>query len=436
MNKVQSIERKTLIKIPEFCLVALIGPSGSGKSTFARRNFKQTEILSSDFFRGMICDEEHNQDASKEAFEALYAILKKRLKRLKITVVDATNVKRESRQILLDMAKKYHCTLIAVVLNMPEKLCIDRNIMRLSRCVPAEIVSQHVEDLHISLPGLKSEGFKHIYVLSSPEEANSVIIEKEPLWNNLRYEHGPFDIIGDVHGCHTELEMLLKKLGYKTKITNNGANHYEISHPEGRKVIFLGDLVDRGPNTPEVLRLVMSMVKSGSAFCIAGNHDIKLAKKLKGKDIKISHGLAESLEQLQKEKPEFIKEVVNFIDSLVTHYVLDNGKLVVAHGGLKEKYQGRISKRVIDFALYGETTGETDEYGLPVRKNWTLEYEGKAMVVYGHTPAHESEWLNKTINIDNGCVFGGKLTALRYPEKEIVSVNALKTYFEPAGKLK
>ena len=103
---------------------------------------------------------------------------------------------------------------------------------------------------------------------------------------------------------------------------------------------------------------------------------------------------------------------------------LDDGKLVVAHAGMKEEMQGRGSGKVRDFALYGETTGETDEFGLPVRYNWAAEYRGKAMVVYGHTPVPEPEWLNRTINIDTGCVFGGKLTALRYPEKELVSVPA------------
>ena len=116
----------------------------------------------------------------------------------------------------------------------------------------------------------------------------------------------------------------------------------------------------------------------------------------------------------------------------MSHSVLDGGKLVVAHAGMKEEMQGRGSGAVRDFALYGETTGETDEFGLPIRYNWAAEYRGKATVVYGHTPVPEPEWLNRTINIDTGCVFGGKLTALRYPEKELVSVAARATYAVPA----
>ena len=175
----------------------------------------------------------------------------------------------------------------------------------------------------------------------------------------------------------------------------------------------------------------MEMVASGVALCVPGNHDMKLLRKLRGRDVQITHGLAESLAQLDNETPEFKQEVSKSLDDLVSHYVLDEAKLVIAHAGMKEEMQGRGSGKVRDFALYGETTGETDEFGLPVRYNWAAEYRGKAMVVYGHTPVPEPEWLNRTINIDTGCVFGGKLTALRYPEKELVSVPALQTYAKP-----
>ena len=194
----------------------------------------------------------------------------------------------------------------------------------------------------------------------------------------------------------------------------------------------MGDLVDRGPRIPYVLRLAMNMVKAGTALCVPGNHDMKLMRKLKGRDVQLTHGLADSIDQLEKEPAEFKQAVIKFLDDLVSHYVLDDGRLVVAHAGMKEEMQGRGSGKVRDFALYGETTGETDEYGLPVRYNWAAEYRGKAMVVYGHTPVAEPEWLNRTINIDTGCVFGGKLTALRYPERELVSVPALRTYYESA----
>ena len=173
------------------------------------------------------------------------------------------------------------------------------------------------------------------------------------------------------------------------------------------------------------------MIASGAALCVPGNHDVKLLRKLKGKDVQLTHGLAETLQQFEEEPAEFREKVATFLDNLVSHYVLDDGRLVVAHAGLKESMQGRGSGAVRDFALYGETTGETDEFGLPVRFNWAAEYRGKAMVVYGHTPVPEADWLNRTINIDTGCAFGGRLTALRYPEKELVSVPAAHTYWEP-----
>ena len=159
---------------------------------------------------------------------------------------------------------------------------------------------------------------------------------------------------------------------------------------------------------------------------------MKLMRKLRGKNVPITHGLAESLAQLEAEPEEFRQKVVAFLDDRVSHYVLDDGKLVVAHAGMKETMQGRGSGQVRDFALYGETTGETDEFGLPVRYNWAAEYRGRATVVYGHTPVFKPEWLNNTICVDTGCVFGGWLTALRYPERELVSVPAARTYWLPA----
>ncbi|MEZ0267997.1 MAG: polynucleotide kinase-phosphatase, partial [Phycisphaerae bacterium] len=171
--------------------------------------------------------------------------------------------------------------------------------------------------------------------------------------------------------------------------------------------------------------------REGHALCVPGNHDVKLLRKLRGKDVKLSHGLAETLAQLAAEPPEFLAAVERFIDGLVGHYVLDGGRLVVAHAGMKQRYIGRASQRVREFALYGETTGETDEFGLPVRHDWAADYRGPATVVYGHTPVPEADWLNNTLNVDTGCAFGGKLTALRWPEREIVSVPARRVYAEP-----
>jgi len=417
------------ITIPELSLVVLIGPSGCGKSSFARAHFKPTEVLSSDFCRGLVSDDENAQAATNDAFDVLHYIARKRLASGRLAVVDATNVQPESRKPLVELAREFHVLPVAIVLNIPEKICHERNQNRPDRQFGPHVVRNQSQQLRRSIRGLEREGFRHVFVLSSPQEVAAVEITRQPLWNNLKHEHGPFDIIGDVHGCYEELTTLLAQLGYGIQDEPNGPKAIP---PDGRTAVFVGDLVDRGPRIPEVLRLVMRMVDEGTAFCVPGNHDMKLMRKMKGRDVQLTHGLADSIAQLDRETPEFKKQVVTFLDDLVSHYVFDDGKLVVAHAGMKEEMQGRGSGKVRDFALYGETTGETDEYGLLVRYNWAAEYRGKAMVVYGHTPVAEPEWLNRTINIDTGCVFGGKLTALRYPERELISVPALKTYYESA----
>lgn len=246
-----------------------------------------------------------------------------------------------------------------------------------------------------------------------------------------RDDPGPFDIIGDVHGCCDELYALLVKLGYRIG-PQSVDDTYRVSPPKGCKAIFLGDLVDRGPKIVPVLKLVMTMVKEGSALCLPGNHDNKLLRMLHGRNVQVKHGLPETLEQLGEESSDFLREVREFMGSLPSHYLLDNGKLILAHAGLKENLQGIESREAMDFALYGQPTGEMDENGLPVRYDWAVDYRGKALIVYGHTPVATARWVNRTINIDTGCVFGGKLTALRYPELVLVEVPALRTYCESA----
>ncbi|MBD2210849.1 polynucleotide kinase-phosphatase [Nostoc linckia FACHB-104] len=438
------------ITIPELSLVILIGASGSGKSTFAHQHFQSFEVVSSDFCRGLVCNDENSQAATQDAFELLHFITAKRLAAGKLTVIDATNVQPEDRKPLLQMAREYHCFAIAIVLDLPEELCHARNQQRSDRNFGPHVVRRHTQMLRRSLRGLEKEGFRYVYTLSSLEEIESVEIERQPLWNNRKYEHGPFDIIGDIHGCGDELETLLQKLGYikdevdKEELTPSSplsplSQFSTYYHPQGRKAVFLGDLVDRGPRILDTVKLVRNMVTAGTGICVPGNHEHKLLRKLRGKNVRVNHGLEQTLQEIEALpdgiREPFIQELREFLDSLVSHYVLDGGRLVVAHAGMKQQMQGRGSGAVREFALYGETTGEIDEFGLPVRFNWAGEYRGEALVVYGHTPVPEAEWLNNTIDIDTGCVFGGKLTALRYPEKELVSVPAARTYCEPVKPL-
>lgn len=421
------------VKFPELALVVLIGTSGSGKSTFARRHFRPTEVISSDYCRGLVADDENDQSATGPAFEVLHYIAGKRLAAGRLTVVDATNLRPEDRKPLVALARQHHMLPVALVFDLPETLCRERNRSRADRDFGDHVIRNQHQTLRRSLRGLAREGFRHVTLFHSVEEVDAATLIREPLWNNKKSEAGPFDIIGDIHGCYDELQELLVSLGYAVEVPDGGWPH--VTHPEGRKAVFVGDLVDRGPKTPDVLKLVMGSIRSKTAYCVAGNHDVKLARKLNGRDVKLTHGLAESVAQLEGETPEFRSEVFKFLDGLVSHYVFDGGKLVVAHAGLREEMHGRGSGAVRQFAMYGETTGENDEYGLPVRYNWAADYRGKAAVVYGHTPVPYADWLNNTICVDTGCVFGGKLTALRYPERKLVSVTARRTYYEPSRPL-
>src|SRR5580704_6303696 len=190
------------IKIPELALVVLVGPSGSGKSTFARAHFKSTEIISSDFCRGLVSDDENSQAATNDAFEILHFIASKRLATGKLVVIDATNVQAEARKPIIALARQYHCIPVAIVFDLPEKLCHERNRNR-------------------------------------PDRTFGPHVERQPLWNNLKSEHGPFDVIGDVHGCFDELVDLLTRLGYSVENRSNGQGgpSYSVKPPEGRKAV-------------------------------------------------------------------------------------------------------------------------------------------------------------------------------------------------------
>jgi protein phosphatase len=238
---------------------------------------------------------------------------------------------------------------------------------------------------------------------------------------------GPFDIIGDVHGCADELHTLLERLGYAvTWLRIDGT--VGIVAPPGRRLLFAGDLVDRGPHSPEALRIVMAAVAAGICHCVRGNHDDKLQRALLGRPIRVAHGLTKTLRQLDEEAAPFVAEVKDFLAALPAYLWLDGGRLVVSHAGIRAEMIGRIDGRTRSFCMYGDTDGTTDADGLPLRRDWAATYRGDTAIVYGHTPVTTAIWRNGTINIDTGCVYGGALTALRWPEREIVSVPALRAY--------
>jgi protein phosphatase len=423
------------LSIPDFALVVLIGASGAGKSTFARRHFRPTEVVSSDHCRGVVDDDETSQKATPDAFTLVHAIVDLRLKRRKFAVVDATNVRSEDRAPLVALAKQHHAIAVAIVLDPGEAVCHQRNATRADRAFGAHVVRNQTSHLRRGLHGLEREGFRVVHILRG-DAIDAATIVRTPAMSDRRDLQGPFDIIGDVHGCADELERLLETIGYAVRWADGaGERSVRVVPPPGRRAVFVGDLVDRGPRTPDVLRIVMALCETGGGFCVPGNHDDKLLRWLKGRNVQPAHGLAETITQFDGQPASFRQRTREFLDTLVSHLWLDGGRLVVAHAGIPAHMIGRTSGAVRAFCLYGDTTGEMDAFGLPVRRNWAATYAGEAAIVYGHTPMAAPVWLNNTINIDTGCCFGGGLTALRWPEREVVTVPAIRPYAVPRRPL-
>lgn len=422
------------VRVPDMALVVLIGTSSAGKSTFAAKHFLPTEIVSSDTLRGWVSDDEADQSATAGAFDVLHALVAARLKLGRRTVVDATNLRSEDRRVLIRLARLHNVLPVAVVFETPTRICIDRHNARTDRRFSSHVIRGQSGKLPRNPKALEREGFRHVFQLKGERQQEEATVSRVRLWNDLRHETGGFDIIGDVHGCYDELCALLKKLGYTVGGTRLAP---DVVAPEGRRAVFVGDLVDRGPDSPGVLRLVMHMVEQGTALCVPGNHEAKLDRALAGKKVTMRHGITETLAQLaaEPEADTFKAKVRAFIAARVSHIVLDGGKLVVAHAGMKEAMIGRASGAVRSFALYGETSGEVDAYGLPVRAAWAADYRGDALVVHGHTPVVTARYVNNTLCVDTGCVFGGALTAMQYPARTLVSVPAARAYAEPVRPL-
>ncbi|MFD2705046.1 bis(5'-nucleosyl)-tetraphosphatase PrpE [Salibacterium lacus] len=234
-----------------------------------------------------------------------------------------------------------------------------------------------------------------------------------------------FDFIGDVHGCYQELTAWFHKAGYK----KNG-DKYE--HPDGRTPVFIGDLTDRGPDSTSVIELVAAMVEKGTALYIPGNHCDKLYRYMLGRPVQITGGMDTTIEELKALSPELSKSIQNtfmhLFEKAPLYLRLDQDSIAAAHAGIPEKYIGQSGKSVKTFVLYGDITGEKKEDGTPVRRDWAAHYTGKRLIVYGHTPVPKPRQLNHTVNIDTGCVFGGHLTGLHYPEMTYTQVPSSMPY--------
>lgn len=236
------------------------------------------------------------------------------------------------------------------------------------------------------------------------------------------------DIIGDIHGCYEELRTLTMNLGYDWE------KGYPI-HAEGRVLGFVGDLTDRGPASIKVIEVVWKLaVEQKEAFYTPGNHCNKLYRYFLGNKVQETHGLETTVAEykaLPKKEQEIVKSMfIELYEKAPLYQVLDEGKLIIAHAGIRHDYIGRTDSKVKTFVLYGDITGEKHADGRPVRRDWTRNYSGDSTVVYGHTPVKEPKIFGKTYNIDTGAVFGGKLSALRYPEMELLSVPSSMPYVE------
>ena len=429
----KTVRTGRVIQIPDPSLVMLVGTSSSGKTTFAQRHFAPSEILASDTMRTMVADDERNDAVSSAAFEALFAIARKRLELRHLTVIDATSLARDAQDDLRALARECHAMLCAIVLDVDPATVRERNRTRPEgERIDEAGLNRQIATMRRAKKHAKSVARHRCTLIEGTDAISSTTIARVPLQCDRRALEGPFDIIGDVHGCLTELLALLAKLGYEVDI--NDAT-WTMHHSEGRTAVFVGDLVDRGPSSVECLELAIHTVREGSALIVEGNHEARLARALGGGRTSTGHGLEETLEAIAKLKEPRQEALRRSLKDLPSHIVLAGGALAVAHAGLKAEMILGTGSAVRGFARYGETTGECDSFGLPVRTDWGRHYKGKCDIVYGHTPSRETSWTGRTLCVDTGCVFGGALSALRWPEREIVSVPANRTWCEPTKPL-
>ena len=376
------------IELYDYTLVILLGARFSGKTTFAKKYFRDYEICTSD-----------EPDFSKM-----------------IQVMDGEFLEGQKRRDLLRAAKNENWRRIGIVFDLDEEILLQRK----TGSVKKNTVLSEAQTVKNISKKLNQEGFDQLYFLTKEEDAQNVEIAYcRGIWDHHE-ESGPFDIIGDVHGCYEQLEKLVRKLGYVQD--ENGT----YSHPDHRKIVFAGDVVDRGENSTGVLRLVMKLHQDGCAHMVVGNHDDRLRRYLEGKPIEVVHGLETTAAEFEQEDDSFKAETVSFLESLPAYLMFDEGRLVVVHAGIKEQYLGKYTKAIRQYCLYGESTGEINEVGLPIRVDWAQDYTGDTVIVYGHTPYTAVMKMNNTYCVDTACIYGYYLSALRYPEIKVERVKMRK----------
>ncbi len=418
--------KETILRIPPAALVVLIGPAASGKSTWAAQHFQPTQIVSSDAIRAMIADDEADQEASRDAFRIFHRIISERLKRGLLTVADSTALLPHARAELLRCAAVYGHPAIAILFATEPDMQRRWNEQR-RRHVPNAVLMEHRQLLHQTLQVLCDEGFSQIVILRTPEEIAHLKVRIGAFYPEQ--DAGPFDIIGDVHGCYDELRQLLGKLGYQRR-----GNTW--AHPDRRIAVFVGDLADRGPNNVNVWRLVMNMVEAGNALFVVGNHDNKLMRWLMGRPVRAGKGLLSTMSEIDAlpkiEQVAFRERLLAMLRAAPSYLQLDNGRLVVSHAGIRDEMIGKLDRHIAAFCLYGDVAG-FEKDGMPIRRDWASEraaQPNRPLIVYGHVVVDKPEMVNDTVDVDTGCCYGGTLTAFRYPEREFVSVPAQRAYAE------
>lgn len=439
------------IHLPHTGIVLFVGPSNSGKTTVLNRLIAEkvilpSEVVSSDQFRVLVSDveyitwndrprdeadalyDEYNQ-ISKEAFQAMDFLIEKRCRLNKLTLIDATHLRVEDRERYLEIAKKHHVPASATVLNVPEKELLERDS---EREFPRgkKRIKQQFQQFQKTLRSIKKEGFQRCYILNE-EEIQALEVHR--LKNPLVIDVGNgIDLIGDIHGCYDEFIELLGKLGY----LENQEGYYV--HPDGRKILSLGDVMSRGPRSIDTLQFFHKHVEAGLAYMIDSNHGWKIARWLDGRQVTLAHGDEKVEAEFEIFEKQAGKDAVDLLKKQVkemlleakSHYIIQKNGVNVAvavHAGIKDYYIGKQSPRISDFCRYGDTDG-LDENGKPLRKDWTLNHKSSELILWGHDPKPQPLQINHTLNIDQGVVFGGRLTAIRYPEMDLVSVKAKQDY--------
>ncbi len=411
------------IAVPRFALVVLMGPSGAARKEFAWKWFPRGSIVSVDRCREMVADDSSADSASAEALALLETWVAARTRLGRLTVVDTPGFDPRFRARMLELARQYHAPAFLIAIDLDAEPARERGRSGAKQSSRWRRGRQY-RRFRKALERAGAEGWNRAVTVNGRLAGVEVAIRP------LRVECDvppPYDLIGDIHGCYQELRDLLEKLGYR----KDPVQGYR--HPRGRRVIFVGDLVDRGPDSLSVLQLAMTMKRAGNALVTLGNHDNKLLNYLVGGRVRIDHGLELTVAELEAVDPgarkALVQDITAWLRGLPPYLMLDQGRLVVAHAGLPEHLHGRLSRVVTACAVYGAVRpvwhhdrpgGETD---------WPASYHGKALVVFGHTPTPLVETRGNTVCVDQGCVFGGKLTALRYPERQVVQVDARDTYY-------